>query len=434
MRKSRDNRVIYQVFPRNHTAAGNFKGLEEDLDRIAALGVDILYLMPVQPIGRVGRKGSLGSPYAIQDYRKINPEYGTWNDLKHLVQAAHTRGLKVIVDQVFNHTSRDSVLVQSHPEYMWHNAQGEMGNKAGDWSDVFDLDHTQNGLEEYLIDVLDTFLDLGIDGFRFDVATLIPASFFARFTKQAQAKYPDRDLYLLAEAIDSPFALDTRGHGYNADSNADLARAGFDLIYNYASFPWFRAYMQTHSLEDIAGYRAALVVEQASLPQQGTSIVRTLENHDQERLAALSRNAAQHRNLVAFSFFTKGPAFIYAGEEYGATHRPSLFDMDKVDWSAPDRDRIHPFIERMIALKKRADNTRILETCFLPTHGHLIGAQNFYPDHTEIGLFNLSDRPQLFPYEVIPDGRYRDLITGTEVEVDHNRPQDLIEPLYLRKL
>ena len=113
--KSLLHQVIYSVFVRNHTKEGTFRGLESDLDRLRGLGADIIWLMPIHPIGVEGRKGTLGSPYAIRDYRGINPEYGTREDFVHLVDAIHDRGMKCIIDVVYNHTSPDSVLAQTHP-------------------------------------------------------------------------------------------------------------------------------------------------------------------------------------------------------------------------------------------------------------------------------------------------------------------------------
>ena len=110
-------KVIYSVFVRNHTKEGTFQALEGDLDRLAALGTDIIWLMPIHPIGEAGRKGTLGSPYAIRDFRGINPEYGTLGDFMHLVGEIHKRGMKCIIDVVYNHTSPDSILATGHPEF-----------------------------------------------------------------------------------------------------------------------------------------------------------------------------------------------------------------------------------------------------------------------------------------------------------------------------
>ena len=122
--KTLQHQLIYSVFVRNHTPEGTFRALERDLDRLSALGTDIVWLMPIHPIGEVGRKGTLGSPYAIRDYRDVNLEYGTVEDFRHLVDAIHVRGMKCIIDVVYNHTSPDSVLAQTHPEWFFRDEQG----------------------------------------------------------------------------------------------------------------------------------------------------------------------------------------------------------------------------------------------------------------------------------------------------------------------
>ena len=124
-------KVIYSVFVRNHTKEGTFQALEGDLDRLAALGTDIIWLMPIHPIGEAGRKGTLGSPYAIRDFRGINPEYGTLGDFMHLVGEIHKRGMKCIIDVVYNHTSPDSILATGHPEFFLRDEAGNPTRKVG---------------------------------------------------------------------------------------------------------------------------------------------------------------------------------------------------------------------------------------------------------------------------------------------------------------
>ena len=121
------NQVMYSVYVRNHTEEGTFKALEQDLDRIKALGTDIIWLMPIHPVGEKAKKGTLGSPYAIRNYREVNPEFGTLDDLKSLVNAIHEKGMKCIIDVVYNHTSPDSWLVENHPEYFYR----KTGRKHG---------------------------------------------------------------------------------------------------------------------------------------------------------------------------------------------------------------------------------------------------------------------------------------------------------------
>ena len=133
--------VIYEIYVRSHTPEGTFRAIEPDLDRIAALGVDIVWFMPIHPIGELNKKGSLGCPYANRDYRTVNPEYGTLEDFLHLVEAIHQRGMKCIIDVVYNHTSPDSTLVTEHPDFFYYKPDGTRGNKVGDWTDVVDLDY-----------------------------------------------------------------------------------------------------------------------------------------------------------------------------------------------------------------------------------------------------------------------------------------------------
>ena len=137
------NTVLYSVFVRTHTPEGTFRALEGDLDRLRSLGVDILWLMPIHPIGEVSRKGTWGSPYAIRDYRAVNPDMGTVEDLQHLVEACHKRGMKLIIDVVYNHTSPDSVLAHDHPEYFLRDENGNPTRRVADWSDIVDLDYSQ---------------------------------------------------------------------------------------------------------------------------------------------------------------------------------------------------------------------------------------------------------------------------------------------------
>ncbi len=131
--KSYRNQVMYQIFVRNFSKEGTFKGVIPKLDAIKDLGVDIVWFAPIHPIGETARKGSLGSPYAIKDYRKINPEYGSMDDFKATVDAIHKAGMKCIIDVVYNHTSPDSVLAAEHPEWFYHKPDGSFGNRVGDY-------------------------------------------------------------------------------------------------------------------------------------------------------------------------------------------------------------------------------------------------------------------------------------------------------------
>src|SRR5574344_712251 len=193
------NQVIYSIYVRKHTAEGTFKAIEGDLDRIQELGTDIIWFMPIHPIGIKGKKGSLGCPYAIRNYRETNPEYGTKEDFKHLVQQIHDKGMKCIIDVVYNHTSPDSWLVENHIDYFYHKPDGSLGNHVGDWTDVVDLDYNNKELWGYLIDTLKMWAEV-VDGFRCDVASLLPIDFWIQAREEVAKVKPD--CIWLAETID----------------------------------------------------------------------------------------------------------------------------------------------------------------------------------------------------------------------------------------
>ena len=148
------NLTMYSIYVRNYSEEGTFEAVRRDLPRIRALGVDLLWFLPIHPIGRAGRKGTLGSPYAISDYRAVNPEYGTREDFVRLVDEAHRLGMRCLIDVVYNHTAPDSVLAREHPEWFYHRPDGTFGNRIGDWTDVIDLDYSHPALWDYQIETL----------------------------------------------------------------------------------------------------------------------------------------------------------------------------------------------------------------------------------------------------------------------------------------
>src|ERR671911_699310 len=149
--------AIYEVFVRDFSPAGTFRGVIEGLDRIQSAGANVIWLMPIYPIGTLNRKGTLGSPYAVKDYRAVNPAYGTEADFRALVEAAHSRGMKLILDFVPNHTSPDNAWVKEHPDYYVRDERGELTvprddkGKLTDWTDVSQLDYKNPKLRQAMI-------------------------------------------------------------------------------------------------------------------------------------------------------------------------------------------------------------------------------------------------------------------------------------------
>ena len=222
------NQVMYSVFVRNHSNEGTFAGVRRDLDRIQSLGVDIIWLMPIHPLGEVARKGTLGSPYAIRDYRAVNPEYGTLEDFVALVEDIHSRGMKCIIDVVYNHTSPDSRLAQEHPEWFYHKPDGSFGNRIGDWTDIIDLDYIHRELWVYHIETLKQWARI-VDGFRCDVAPLIPLEFWLEARRQVEKVRPG--CIWLAESVEPEFVVENRARGMTALSDGEIFQA-FDMAYD----------------------------------------------------------------------------------------------------------------------------------------------------------------------------------------------------------
>jgi glycosidase len=173
------NATLYQINTRQFTPEGTLRAAEAQLPRLKELGADILWLMPLQPIGEKNRKGTLGSPYSIKDYYGVNPEFGTMADVKHFVASAHALGMHVILDWVVNHTAWDNTLVATHPDWYERDWKGNFRPTPWwDWSDIINLDYRQEGLRRYMTEAMKHWLrEADLDGFRCDVAGFVPVDF-----------------------------------------------------------------------------------------------------------------------------------------------------------------------------------------------------------------------------------------------------------------
>ena len=270
------NEIIYQIFARNYSKQGNFQAVQQDLDRLKDLGVDIIYLMPIHEIGIKNRKGTWGSPYAIKDYYSISKDLGTKEDFISLINATHKMGMKIIMDMVFNHTSPDSVILENHPEYYFYR-NGKLGNRVGDWSDIIDLDTNREDTQTYLLDVLRYWVSLGVDGFRFDVASMISLDFFKKARKEL-----GKDVIFFAESIDYDFVNYLKSMGYSSTPDIDMYPT-FDLLYNYSWFRPFERYLKNEiSYEEL---KSVVNEDYEYIGDKGLRII-CFENHDTERIAS----------------------------------------------------------------------------------------------------------------------------------------------------
>ncbi len=382
MAKSTDLKLrtytFYQVFPRQHSKAQNFQGVIDDLDRIKDLGADVLYLLPIHPIGKKARKGSKGSPYSILDYYQIHEDLGTLEDFKQLVSESHKRGLKVMIDIVFNHTSRDSKLVFEKPEWFYKNEHGDFANRVGDWSDITDLDFKHRGVWDYLIDVLMYWAKM-VDGFRCDVAPLLPLDFWLEAREKVSKINPN--MIWLTESVHPGFIKYLRDMGYDCFSDAEMYQA-FDICYDYDIFDHMTAYLEDPKKLPI--WLSEIERQDVSYPRNYVKL-RSFENHDQKRLRSKVRDEAHFIQMIALNFFLKGSPFIYAGEEHQVTKEPSLFEDDLVPWN--NDASIEPIIKRFAALKKQPI---FMHGNFHMHHKEKVAVMSYtYQHQFLLGIFNL---------------------------------------------
>jgi glycosidase len=332
--KSLRKLFIYQIYVRNYQEEGTFNAVKKDLKRIKSLGVDIVYLLPIHPIGEKNRKGLLGSPYSIKDYYKVNPELGTLEDFKDLVEAVHNHDMKIMLDMVFNHTSYDSLLLDEHPEFFYQK-NGEFTNKVGDWWDITDLDYFKDkALWTYLNQVVLYWSKLGVDGFRFDVASLLPIDFLSQLIEKVKRQKPDT--IFLSESVHGGFCRYLRNQDIYCLSESEIYQV-FDMAYDYDVHPYFEGYLKGEN--SFKRYLEALIMQEEIYPDNYVK-VRNLENHDFGRFAKMvDNNQEKIIQWLALNFFSKGATMIYAGQEAMDDHLPDLFNKDTVHWDGPDLSR-----------------------------------------------------------------------------------------------
>jgi cyclomaltodextrinase / maltogenic alpha-amylase / neopullulanase len=330
--------VIYEIFPRVFSAEGNFNGVAARLDELKGVGVTILWLMPIHPIGQEKKKGTIGSPYAVRDYYAINPDYGTKEDLHRLITEAHKRGMKVIIDMVANHTAWDNVMMKT-PAFYVHDAAGKI-TWPHDWTDVAELNYDNPALRRYMTDMLKFWVkDFDLDGFRCDVAAEVPTAFWEEARTELEKVKPD--IVMLAEA-DKP----------------ELLVHAFDLDYSWSLHSTLTDVLQGRKMA--SAFRTVWEADQAKYPR-GSLRMRFSDNHDERRaIARFGERAALAASALMFTL--DGVPMLYNGMEVGDTAEsgdPALFERLQIFWPIAKRRPEFPrFYKEMIALRKTSEALR----------------------------------------------------------------------------
>ena len=352
------NSVIYEINTRQYSPEGTFKALEADLPRIKELGIDILWLMPIYPIGEKDRKvpeeakTSLGSYYSIRDYKSINPEFGTAEDFKSLVVKAHNMGFKVIIDWVANHTARDNNWITEHPDWYDKDAKGNIATPF-DWTDCAQLDYSKKELRKAMVSAMKFWVkNFDIDGFRCDMAGLVPTDFWEDARNELQKIKP---LYMLAENEDKP----------------ELCNIAFDTSYG-----WEMHHLMTAIVQGKKTASETLKLQSkidSGLPKRAFKL-NFITNHDENSWngTAKEKFGNAEKSCAVLTYTLPGMPLIYNGQEVGMTKRLRFFAKDTINWS--DTLMI-PFYKTMNGLKHR--NPALWNP---PFGGKLIPLTNFAPD------------------------------------------------------
>lgn len=317
------NATLYELNIRQFSEEGTFKEIEKQLPRLKKMGIDIIWLMPVHPIGVLNRKGSLGSYYSVKDYYGINPEFGTEEEFRSLIKAIHDQGMYVILDWVANHTSWDNQLVEEHPDWYRKSRKNTFqSTRWRDYDDIIEFDYRNEELRQYMTDALKYWVkQFNIDGYRCDIASFVPIDFW----ENVRAELDEiKQVFMLAEAEDK-----------------DLHKRAFDATYNWTLWN----ILHQIALEETTAktLAEAYLAEHVSIfPKEGIRM-NFVDNHDKN-----SWEGNQYSNFgdalnaaTVFSVMMDGMPLVYSGQEAGLDRSLKFFEKDPIEWKSHENEILY---------------------------------------------------------------------------------------------
>ncbi|RCK73378.1 MAG: 1,4-alpha-glucan branching enzyme [Ignavibacteriae bacterium] len=410
-RKSADwvqEAIIYSVYLRSFSSEGTFKALEKKIPELKELGVTVIWLLPIHPVGKIKRKGTLGSPYSVQDYYAVNSEFGTLEDFKSLVQTIHTNGLKIIIDLVANHTSWDSELIKKHPEWFTKNSEGKIISPNSDWTDVADLDYSNKELWNYMIEMMKWWIkEIDIDGFRCDVAELVPTEFWEAARDELNQIKP---IMMLSEG-----------------SLPEHHLKAFDITYSWNVYdklePLIKGKSQAKTLDEI------FKKEGLRFPK-GSLRLRFNTNHDKNAwdMPAVRKFGIDGLKLSAVLINTiPGIPLLYNGEEVANDKRLDLFEKVEINWKK--KTDMYDLYKTLFSLRKK--HRALVDGTFQPIE--VINSSSVYAflrrknNEKILVVLNFSDKTQK-PKLKLNEGFqiFENILTNEVVEI-HKIDTDKIQ-------
>lgn len=408
------NTNVYEVNLRQYTREGTFTSFMKELPRLQDMGVKVIWFMPVTPVSKEKRLGSLGSYYACSNYIETNPEFGSMQDFRHLVMRAHELGFKIVIDWVANHTGADHVWTKTNPEFYKKNAEGGFYDSNG-WIDVIDLNYYDHAMRRTMIACMEFWVkECDIDGFRCDMAHLVPLDFW----RQARVHLDQvKPLFWLAE---------TEDNNYQHVFDCSYAWKWMHITENFSR--------QQARVEDLKMTLTEYM--RKKLPQ--TNHLFFTSNHDEN-----SWNGTEYEKygsaalpLAVFACTWNGLCMIYSGQEMPNHKRLKFFDKDSIEWSG--KYELHDFYKTLLNLRS-SFNEEQTESFLLNTGAdkQVLAFLKISGLKQNLVIINLSDNQQTFRLEeTVVSGMYRDVFTGLKQEAPSIRNL-LMEPwsfLILEKL
>jgi glycosidase len=369
--------TIYEVNVRQYSAAGDFNSVTKSLPRLKRLGVGILWLMPIHPISKVNRKGTLGSPYSVADYKGINPEFGTAEDFQVLIDEAHKLGMKVIIDWVANHSGWDNPWIANESWYH-RDVSGKILSPNNDWTDVAWLDYENPNTRAAMLDAMKYWVtEFDIDGFRADVAGLVPLSFWESATAELQTIKP---LFMLAEEQGTMGMLDkafVANYNWELNKRINALAIGLTVPISHMKF----------------------VAKQASTYPTGSIPMNFITNHDEN-----SWNGSEYKRLgaavpamAALTFTLPGIPLIYSGQEVGNTRELAFFEKDLIP-NIEKENSTTAFYKKLVALKKKNaalwNSAPFAASELIQVNENIISFYRVSGKNRVLTVINASDKPQ----------------------------------------
>jgi len=386
---------IYEVNIRQYTPEGTFKAFQDELPRLKKMGVDILWLMPIHPIGEKNRKGELGSYYSIKDYMAVNPNFGTKQDFIDLVKAAHEQGMKLIIDWVPNHTAWDHPWITEHPDYYMKDSTGNITYEA-DWTDIAQLNYANKALWDDMIKRMKYWInEANIDGYRVDHAGHdIPLAFWKKAIPEVNKEKDG--LFWLAEW------------------NTPEMHPWFDATYAWEYF---------HLTTDIAKGEASIskltdymAKRDSMFPDYAYRMYFTT-NHDENSWNGSDEElfGDNFENFAVLAATIDGVPLVYSGQETGLEQRLEFFKKDTIDW---DGYEYEDFYKTLFDLKDR--NEALWNGQYGGDFKHIATSpaeqvyayKRFKGDQEVVVILNLSDSEQQISFEGVSPSEYTDVFNG----------------------